>query len=139
MATGTAATTARQLATQQVHYLRCGITFADNGLVKTVGTIPAGSQMINLTSGVYVREVFNAGTSNVLDIGTTADDDLYATDLALGTKAFVALDEAATATNVNTWYVTVDTTITATVALSGTAATTGAAEIIIAYIVDNDR
>ena len=139
MATGTAATTARQLATQQVHYLRCGITFADNGLVKTVGTIPAGSQMINLTSGVYVREVFNAGTTNVLDIGTTADDDLYATDLALGTKAFVAIDEAATATNVNTWYVTVDTTITATVALSGTAATTGAAEIIIAYIVDNDR
>lgn len=139
MATGTAATTARQLATQQVHYLRCGITFADNGLVKTVGTIPAGSQMINLTSGVYVREVFNAGTSNVLDIGTTADDDLYATDLALGTKAFVAIDEAATAANVNTWYVTVDTTITATVALSGTTATTGAAEIIIAYIVDNDR
>ncbi|MBY5821480.1 hypothetical protein [Rhizobium leguminosarum] len=139
MATGTAATTARQLATQQVHYLRCGITFADNGLVKTVGTIPAGSQMINLTSGVYIREVFNAGTANVLDIGTTADDDLYATDLALGTKAFVAIDEAATAANVNTWYVTVDTTITATVALSGTAATTGAAEIIISYIVDNDR
>jgi hypothetical protein len=139
MATGTAATTARQLATQQVHYLRCGITFADNGLVKTVGTIPAGSQMINLTSGVYIREVFNAGTTNVLDIGTTADDDLYATDLALGTKAFVALDEVATAANVNTWYVTVDTTITATVALSGTAATTGAAEIIISYIVDNDR
>lgn len=139
MATGTAATTARQLATQQIHYLRCGISFVDNGLVKTVGTIPAGSQMINLTSGVYIREVFNAGTSNVLDIGTTADDDLYATDLALGTKAFVALDEAATAANVNTWYVTVDTTITATVALSGTAATTGLAEIIIAYIVDNDR
>jgi hypothetical protein len=122
MATGTAATTARQLATQQTHYLRCGITYADNGLVKTVGIIPAGSQMINLTSGVYIREVFNAGTTNVLDIGTTADDDLYAT-----------------ATNVNTWYVTVDTTITATVALSGTAATTGQAEIIIAYIPDNDR
>jgi hypothetical protein len=139
MATGTAATTARQLATQQTHYLRCGITYADNGLVKTVGIIPAGSQMINLTSGVYIREVFNAGTTNVLDIGTTADDDLYATDLALGTKAFVVIDEAATATNVNTWYVTVDTTITATVALSGTAATTGQAEIIIAYIPDNDR
>lgn len=139
MATGTAATTARQLATQQIHYLRCGISFADNGVAKVVGIIPANSQMINLTSGVYIREVFNAGTSNVLDIGTSADDDLYATDLALGTKAFVALDEAATAANVNTWYVTVDTTITATVALSGTAATTGLAEVIIAYIVDNDR
>jgi hypothetical protein len=75
----------------------------------------------------------------VLDIGTSADDDLYATDLALGTKAFVALDEAATATNVNTWYVSVDTTITTTVALTGTAATAGAATVIIAYIPNNDR
>jgi hypothetical protein len=139
MATGTAATTARQLATQQIHYLRCGISFADNGVAKVVGIIPAGSQMVNLISGVFVREVFNAGTSNVLDIGTSANDDLYGTDIALGTKAFVALDEAATATDVNTWYVTADTTITATVALSGTAATTGLAEVVIAYIVDNDR
>lgn len=139
MATGTAATTARQLATQQIHYLRCGISFADNGVAKVVGIIPAGSQMVNLISGVYVREVFNAGTTNVLDIGTSANDDLYGTDIALGTKAFVALDEAATATDVNTWYVTVDTTITATVALSGTAATTGLAEVIIAYIPDNDK
>jgi hypothetical protein len=139
MATGTAATTARQLATQQIHYLRCGISFADNGVAKVVGIIPAGSQMVNLISGVFVREVFNAGTSNVLDIGTSANDDLYGTDIALGTKAFVALDEAATATNVNTWYVTADTTITATVALSGTAATTGLAEVVIAYIPDNDR
>jgi hypothetical protein len=139
MATGTAATTARQLATQQIHYLRCGISFADNGVAKVVGIIPAGSQMVNLISGVFVREVFNAGTTNVLDIGTSANDDLYGTDIALGTKAFVALDEAATATDVNTWYVTADTTITATVALSGTAATTGLAEVVIAYIVDNDR
>jgi hypothetical protein len=139
MATGTAATTARQLATQQIHYLRCGISFADNGVAKVVGIIPAGSQMVNLISGVFVREVFNAGTSNVLDIGTSANDDLYGTDIALGTKAFVALDEAATATDVNTWYVTADTTITATVALSGTAATTGLAEVVIAYIPDNDK
>lgn len=139
MATGTAATTARQLATQQIHYLRCGISFSDNGLVKIVGIIPANSQIVNVISGVFVREVFNAGTTNVLDIGTTADDDLYATDLAMGTKAFVVIDEAATAANVNAWYVTVDTTITATLALSGTAATTGQAEIVIAYIVDNDR
>ncbi|MEK1929493.1 MAG: hypothetical protein AAAC47_06825 [Pararhizobium sp.] len=139
MATGTAATTARQLATQQIHYLRCGVTFADNGLPRLVGTIPANSQIINVISGVFVREVFNAATTNVIDVGTTADDDLYATDIALGTKAFVALDEAATAANVNTWYVTVDTTITTTVALTGTAATTGQAEVVIAYIPDNDR
>lgn len=139
MATGTAGTTARQYATQQIHYLRCGVTYSDNGLVKTVGIIPAGSQIINAISGVFVRTAFNAGTSNVIDVGTSADGDLYATDIALGTVAFVAIDEAATATGVNAWHVTADTTITATVALSGTAATAGAAEVVIAFIPDNDR
>lgn len=139
MATNTAGTVARNFNKQMVHYLRCGIGFADNGKVKVVGVIPAGSQILNVISGVFVNTVFNAGTSNVLDIGTTADDDLYATDLALGAKAFVALDELATATGVNAWLVTVDTTITATVALGGTAATTGAAEVVIAYLPDNDK
>lgn len=139
MTTDTAGSVARHFNKQMIHYLRLGITFADNGVAKTVGVIPAGSQIINLISGVFVRTVFNAGTTNVLDIGTTADDDLYATDLALGTKAFVALDESAATGSVNTFYVTTDTTITATVALSGTAATTGAAEVVIAYIPDNDK
>lgn len=139
MATNTAGTTARNFNKQMVHYLRCGLTYSDNGTAKTVGVIPAGSQILNLISGVFVTTVFNAGTTNVLDIGTSANDDLYATDLALGTKAFVVIDEAATATDVNTWYVSADTTITATVALTGTAATTGAAEVVIAYLPDNDR
>jgi hypothetical protein len=138
MPTNTQGTAARQNTIQAVHTLRKTITFADNGVPVVIGVIPAGSQIVNLTSGVYVNTVFNAGTTNVLDIGTTADDDLYATDLALGTRAFVALDEAATATNVNAWLVTVDTTITATVALSGTAATTGSANVVIQYIPDND-
>lgn len=136
--TGVTATNARQHSLQMVHYLRCGITFADNGVAKTVGILPAGAQILNTLSGVFVRTVFNAGSTNVLDIGTSANDDLYGTDIALGTKAFVALDEAATATDVNTFYVSVDTTITATVALTGTAATTGEAEVIICYIPDND-
>jgi hypothetical protein len=138
MATGTAGTVARQFHTQQVHYIRKGIVFGDNGVAKVIGTIPAGSQILNTISGVFVTTAFNAGTSNVLDIGTTANDDLYGTDIALGTKAFVALDEAATATDVNTWYVAADTTFTCTPALAGTAATAGAAEVVIAYLPDND-
>lgn len=126
----------RQFHTQQIHYIRANITFADNGVAKTIGKVPGGSQIINVISGVFVNTVFNAGTTNVLDIGTTANDDLYGTDIALGTKAFVALDEAATATDVNTWYVSADTTFTCTVALSGTAATTGAATVVIAYVPD---
>jgi hypothetical protein len=130
---------AREYELQMIHYLRLGLTFADDGVQKTVGILPAGAQMLPTISGVYVRTVFNAGTTNVLDIGTVANDDLYATDLALGTKAFVALDESAAAADVNTFYVSVDTTIVATVDLTGTAATTGEAEVIIAFIPDNDR
>lgn len=126
--------TARQFHTQQVHYLRKGFTYADNGSVLTVGTIPAGALILKPASGVHVVTVFNAGTTNVLDIGTTADDDLFGTDLALGTADFVPLDEA-----IGGYRVSAETTITATPALSGTAATTGDGEIVIAFIPDNDR
>ena len=134
MATGTAGTAARVFHTQQVHYLRKSITFADDGTTVTVGTIPAGSLVLKPLSGVAVTTVFNAGSTNVLDVGPSTDSgtDLWATDLALGTLAFVPLDEAVT------FLVSVDTTVQAAVDLTGTAATTGAAEIIICYIPDND-
>lgn len=138
MTTNVAGTNARNTQLSVLHTIRADITFADNGrVVPFNNAIPAGSQIVNLISGVYVNTAFNAGTSNVLDIGTTADDDLYATDLALGTKAFVALDEAATATNVNTWYIASDTYFTCTPALSGTAATAGAAVVLIHFYPPN--
>jgi hypothetical protein len=125
---------ARLLHTQQVHYLRKGITFADDGTTVTVGVIPAGSLILKPLSGVAVTTVFNAGSTNVLDVGPSTDSgtDLWATDLALGTLAFVPLDEAVTN------LVTVETTVQAAVDLTGTAATTGAAEIVICYIPDTD-
>jgi len=139
MATNTAGTVARNFNKQMVHYLRCAIAYTDNGTVKTVGVIPAGSIIVNLVSGVYVNTAFNAGSTNTLDIGTSATASLYATDLALGTKAFVALDEAATQTGVNAWIVAADTTITCSVKLSGTAATAGAGVVVVQYIPNNDK
>jgi hypothetical protein len=130
--TGTAGTTARQYSTQQVHYLRKGFTFADDGTVLTIGTIPTGAQIIKPMSGVAVNVAFNAGTNNFLDIGISSNDDLYGTDLSLATIAFVPLDEAVSMT------VAADTVITATVDLTGTAATTGQGEVVICYCVDND-
>ena len=124
---------ARQYHTQQVHYLRKSIVFGDNGTEVVVGTIPAGAVIHPGASGVIVTTVFNAGTANILDVGPTSDPDLYATDLALGALGFVALDEAVD------FSVAVDTTIVAVPALTGTAATTGAGEVIIAYIPDNDQ
>ena len=133
MATGTAGSAARDLGLQAVHYLRKSITYLDDGLVKTVGIIPAGSLIIKAMSGVHVTTAFNAGTNNYLDIGPTTNDDLYGTDLSLATATFVPLDEA-----VGTYLVTVDTTIIATVDLTGTTQTTGEAEVIICFIPDND-
>lgn len=134
MATGTAGTAARDYGVQMVHYLRKSITYADDGTTVTVGTIPAGSLILKPISGVAVTTVFNAGSTNVLDVGPSTDSgtDLWATDLALGTLGFVPLDEAVTN------LVTVDTIVQAAVDLTGTAATTGAAEIIIAFVPDND-
>ena len=134
MATGTAGSAARDLGLQVVHTLRKSIAYTDDGSVLTVGIIPSGSLILKALSGVHVTTAFNAGTNNFLDIGPTTNDDLYGTDLSLATTTFVPLDEA-----VGTYLVTSDTTIIATVDLTGTAATTGAAEVIICYIPDNDQ
>lgn len=122
---------AREYHTQQIHYLRKSIAYNDTFPV-TVGKLPAGALIVKPISGVQVNTVFNAATTNVLDIGTDSNDDLYGTDLALGTATFVPLDEAVS------MVVAAETLITATYAQTGTAATAGAGEVVIAYIPDND-
>lgn len=122
-------TPARDNSTQNIQVLRKDITFADIGKLLTVGGIPAGAQIIKPMSGVQVKTVFNSATTTVLDIGTTADGDLYGTDLDVKTAvAFVPLDEAVS------FEVATDTTITAQIAETGTAATAGTATIVIAYV-----
>jgi hypothetical protein len=128
MPTNTPGNTARRYQEQQVTYLRRTVTFADNGVARTLGIIPAGALIVKPGSGAYVNVAFNAGTSNTINIGTSADDDFYGTLLAAGSIAFVPLDEAVTMA------VASDTTITATVVLSGTAASAGSADIVIAYV-----
>lgn len=132
MATGTAGSTAREYHQQMIHYLRKSIVFGDDGVALDVGILPAGATIVKAISGVNVDTAFDAGTTNTLNIGTTADDNLYGTLLAIGAIAAVPLDEGVAMT------VAVDTTITATVVLTGTAAAAGAGEVIIAYIPDND-
>lgn len=133
MATNTAGTVARNFQKQMIHYLRKTVTYANHAVAANVGTIPAGSVIMPALSGWVVTTAFvsTAGGTPVLDIGTTANDDLYATDLSSTATRFVALDESVDFT------VSVDTLITATVG-STAAITAGAAEVIIAYIPDND-
>lgn len=135
MATGTTPLTppARKYHHDMVHYISCLINFADGASkVYTVGTIPAGSLILKPLSGVHVTQVYNSGTNNLINIGTTLDDDLYGTVLSLTAANFIPLDET-----IGGNYVTVETTITASHALTGTAATTGTGVVIVAYAIVN--
>lgn len=129
MATGTAGTAARLYPQQMIHYLRKDFTYANTGEVLSVGILPAGAVMLVNISGVYVDVAFTAGTNKRLDIGTTANDDLYATDLTLASIGWVPLDETTV-----TFRVAVDTEIIATPDLTGSSNTAGSASVIIAYI-----
>jgi hypothetical protein len=125
-------TPARLYSQQMVHFLRKQITFADAGVAKTVGVIPAGSVILKPASGINVSTVFNSSGTDLIDIGTSGTADLYATDLAGQTLGFAALDEAVS------MYVASETTITATYAQSVADATTGVAQVIIAYVPNTD-
>lgn len=135
MATNTAGTVARDFQKQMVHYLRKGFTYANDGETLTVGVVPAGAVVIR--AGVVVSTAFDAGTNNVLDIGTAADTDGFATDLALGTIGVIVADEMATTNDAGPY--ASDTTIQAVVDLTGTAATAGVGTIWVEYIPDNDK
>lgn len=117
--------------TNQVHYIRLDITSADRGVQKTVGVIPAGSVILKPTSGVNVSTAFNGSGTDLLDIGVSDNDDLYATDLSLASAGFQALDESVSV------YVSADTTITATYADQNSDATAGVAQVVIAFIPPN--
>ena len=130
MATGTAGTQARSYGTHQVHYLRKAFSFADTTAVAiTVGILPAGALILRNLSGVQINVAFTAATNHRLDIGTPANDDLYATDLELNAIDFIEIDEAVS------MVVDVDTTITATPDLTGASNTAGSGEVVIAYLI----
>jgi len=134
MATNTLGTNARQLPHQVVHFLRRTIKVADAGLVVDIGELPAGAVILKPLSGVMVHTVFNAGTNNFLDIGPSTDtgENLWATQLTMLGLGFIPFDEVVTGR------VDVDTLVQAVVGVTGNAATTGEAEIIICYIPDTD-
>jgi hypothetical protein len=129
MATGTAGTVAREYHSHQVHYLRKDFTYANAGQVLTVGVLPAGALILRNLSGVQINVAFTAATNHQLDIGTTDNDDLYATNLELNAIDFIEIDEAVSMA------VSVDTTITATPDLTGASNTAGSGTVVIAYLI----
>jgi hypothetical protein len=125
---------ARHISQQQICYLRLAVTFADAGLTKTVGSIPAGAVILKPLSGAFVDTVFNAGTTNTFDIGTAASGAVYSSAGSLTATAFVPVNATT-----GVFKVTADTVVTVTVTLSGTTATTGSATVVIAYVENNDN
>lgn len=102
-------------------------TFADlaSGVAKKAMSIPLGA--IVTGGAVKVTTAWNSGTSAVLDVGGDVADDL-ATDLDLKTAGVKALE---------TPYAKVSTAgnISVTLTAVGTAATAGAATLIVEYVV----
>ena len=124
---------ARDTGYQLVHYCRRGIAYTDNGLTVTIGTLPINSLILRQISGVNIHTAFNGNTTNTISIGASTDSgtDNVATSLALGSVGWVVLDENPTA------LLTVETTMVGIIT-STASASAGAAEVLVAFVPDND-
>ena len=134
MATGTAGTAARDLQLQAVHYYRKAVAYNTTGIATGIkfGTLPAGAEIISTV--VKVKVVFNAATTNVLTVGTTA--------LGVDIVGTADVNESAVASTTvltgNALTLAADTDIFVAYTQTGTPATTGSAIIIVTYVLNND-
>jgi hypothetical protein len=127
---------ARNDGSQNVHFIGKDITFATTGIgtadTVKVGRIPAGS--ILMAAYVRITAAFNAATTNVLTVGQNAgsDNDIVAAgELNEGVTGTTVVLTGAALTFAS------DTDIYVRYTQTGTAATTGAASIVITYIPPN--
>lgn len=122
---------ARINAPQQPDFLRKRISFNTMGAAGGVpiGTLPAGARL--LTVAAYVDTAFNAGTTNTVNVGTTATggEVMASATIAPGTTGY---KEAAAATLALSF--ATDTTLYASYVQAGTAATAGAVDIVVHYV-----
>jgi len=137
MPTGTLATTARQTQEQQVHYLRFRVRYNDPGIATGAGKqfLPAGAILIG--TDVHVAQAFNAGTTNVLTVGTNAasyDNILAAADVNEGAAALTQNIKTGTALGP----LAADARVFVMYTQTGTPASAGDAYVVVKYIPDND-
>lgn len=122
--------TARQTQFQQVHYFRKRVNFNDNGIAAGVffGTLPAGAMLTDLD--IRVTTAFNAGTTNAINVGTTAGGTQIFTDAATAGARSPTIPNISFAT---------DTDLFVQYAQTGGAATTGLADIVVGFVPNNDQ
>lgn len=143
---------ARSSASQEVRYFRKVVNFNDANIGSAtapakLGRLPAGAFITDVT--VEIGTAFNAGTTNVLTVGTSAasaNEIVAAADVnegAIGvTKVTRALGTTLTGgpgIGPNAPAVTSEVDLYAKYTQSGTAATAGVATIVIQYVSNNDR
>ena len=141
MPTNTQGTDARELPFQAVHYLRKGIAYNTTGIgtaaTVEVGTLPLGAVVEKVQ--VLVTTAFDAGTTNPLDVGTSSNNDAFidstASDVDLTATGSTFVWRGADDVEA----ISADTVVYVTYIPTGSAATAGAAEIIVFYTVDNDQ
>jgi hypothetical protein len=135
MPTGTLGTDARRYQTNQEHYITAQVAFNTTGITTgiVIGTLPASAIVTRWV--VHVTTAFNAATTNVLEVGTNSAtfNDIAATASTVAGTAGVKSGDAAGSTARGRF--AADTPVRAIYTQTGTAATTGAAEIIVFYVV----
>jgi hypothetical protein len=123
---------AKELGYGVVQTLIKRITYLDRGTAVTVGKMPPYSVVVG--GGVHVITAFDDTGNDFLDvgfIGSTTDDDAYATDLTLAAVGYIVLDELAATTNIMG---TVEHTVTATYTGQNGNPTAGDAYVVVNYV-----
>jgi len=108
------------------------IVFAADGTTTDIATLPANSQIFQIT--LDITTVFNAASTNTIDFGDGTTADKYADALAAGSLARVLATSDVSQIGNLVDIGTSDITVTATYNQSGTAATTGAATATVLYL-----
>ena len=108
------------------------VVFGDDGTTTTVATVPANSQIFQIS--VDVTTAFNAATTNTFDIGdgTTADQFADALDVSSAARLLATSDVSQIPNLIDIG--TSDVNVVVTYNQTGTAATAGAATVTVLYL-----
>jgi hypothetical protein len=127
----------RQTQFQQVHYFRKRVNWNDASIAAgvAIGTLPAGAMLVGAAARVNVA--FNAATTNVLQMGTTATGgEILASAVSLAGATGYKSGTTGTAFQAP---ILVDTDIFVSYTQTGAAATAGQADLHVSYIPNNDQ
>ena len=129
----------RSYETAQKHYLYTDVTFANDGSTVSLGWLPEDGVIDAVT--VITTTAFNAGTASVIDIGYRNRGDGVANNsagLANDVDVSGAGVDVVSLTSTANLAFTGGGEVTATVVLTGTTATAGAARALVEYTVATD-